>query len=247
MHHGHENFQGEFPLVVCQNSVGGLHPTSVSQHVINIRMKTNMWRAWSSGSTFATSHSKWELLFLLLRHDDKPIGIPQSVWRWSRWSCRVARSDGQLLRTSLRFREPHRWASCGPHPTEEKSIITPRWCRVLLHTPRRLGNKCLLKEVVVDHLDDDDRFFLVKRLVAFFHMVTALSFTNIYLGFSTGNKVHKYYLEYGLWVELGCVLKQTRRMAKSKVVLNYKLEHTNKELGKWLTWGIKALEGFRRG
>jgi hypothetical protein len=24
-----------------------------------------------------------ELLLLLLRHDDKPIGIPQSVWRWS--------------------------------------------------------------------------------------------------------------------------------------------------------------------
>jgi hypothetical protein len=23
------------------------------------------------------------LLLLLLRHDDKPIGIPQSVWRWS--------------------------------------------------------------------------------------------------------------------------------------------------------------------
>jgi hypothetical protein len=24
-----------------------------------------------------------ELLLLLLRRDDKPIGIPQSVWRWS--------------------------------------------------------------------------------------------------------------------------------------------------------------------
>jgi hypothetical protein len=23
------------------------------------------------------------LLLLLLRHDDKPIGIPRSVWRWS--------------------------------------------------------------------------------------------------------------------------------------------------------------------
>jgi hypothetical protein len=47
-------------------------------------------------------------------------------------------------------------------------------------------------------LDDDDPFFLVKRLVAFFHKVAALSHTNIYPGFSTGNKVHKYYLEYGL-------------------------------------------------
>jgi hypothetical protein len=24
-----------------------------------------------------------ELLLLLLRHDDIPLGIPQSVWRWS--------------------------------------------------------------------------------------------------------------------------------------------------------------------
>jgi hypothetical protein len=57
--------------------------------------------------------------------------------------------------------------------------------------------ECLLEEVV-NGLDDDDPFFLVKRLVAFFHMVAALSHTNIYLGFSTGNKVHTYYLKYGL-------------------------------------------------
>jgi hypothetical protein len=24
-----------------------------------------------------------ELLLLLLRHDDKPLGIPRSIWRWS--------------------------------------------------------------------------------------------------------------------------------------------------------------------
>jgi hypothetical protein len=60
--------------------------------------------------------------------------------------------------------------------------------------------KCLLKEVV-DGLDDDDPFFLVKTLVAFFHMVAALSLTNIYLGFSTGNKVHKYY--FGVWTLSG--------------------------------------------
>jgi hypothetical protein len=24
-----------------------------------------------------------ELLLLIIRHDDKPIGIPRSVWRWS--------------------------------------------------------------------------------------------------------------------------------------------------------------------
>jgi hypothetical protein len=49
------------------------------------------------------------------------------VWRWSGWSCRAVRSDGRLLHTSLRFGEPHRRASCGPHPTEEKNIVPPRW------------------------------------------------------------------------------------------------------------------------
>jgi hypothetical protein len=47
--------------------------------------------------------------------------------------------------------------------------------------------ECLLKEVVDDGLDDDDPFFLVKILVVFFHMVPALSHTNKYPGFSTGN------------------------------------------------------------
>jgi hypothetical protein len=58
--------------------------------------------------------------------------------------------------------------------------------------------ECLLEEVVDDGLDDDVPFFLVKILVVFFHMVATLSLTNIYMGFSTGNKAHKYYLEYGL-------------------------------------------------
>jgi hypothetical protein len=37
-----------------------------------------------------------------------------------------------------------------------------------------LETECLLEELVVDGLDDDDPFFLVKRLVVFFHMVVAL-------------------------------------------------------------------------
>jgi hypothetical protein len=57
--------------------------------------------------------------------------------------------------------------------------------------------ECLLEQVVDDGLDDDDPF-LEKRLVVFFHMVAALSHTNINPGFSTSNKAHKYYLEYGL-------------------------------------------------
>jgi hypothetical protein len=34
--------------------------------------------------------------------------------------------------------------------------------------------ECLLKDVIEDGLDDDDPFFLVKRLVVFFHMITLL-------------------------------------------------------------------------
>jgi hypothetical protein len=35
--------------------------------------------------------------------------------------------------------------------------------------------ECLLEDVVNDDLDDDDPFFLVKRLVVFFRMFAALS------------------------------------------------------------------------
>jgi hypothetical protein len=34
--------------------------------------------------------------------------------------------------------------------------------------------ECLLEDVIEYGLDDDDPFFLVKRLVVFFHMITAL-------------------------------------------------------------------------
>ena len=34
--------------------------------------------------------------------------------------------------------------------------------------------ECLLEDVVDDGLDDDELFFLEKRLVVFFHMVAAL-------------------------------------------------------------------------
>jgi hypothetical protein len=36
--------------------------------------------------------------------------------------------------------------------------------------------ECLLEDVVEDGLDDDDPFFLVKRLVVFFHMIATLFF-----------------------------------------------------------------------
>jgi hypothetical protein len=43
-----------------------------------------------------------------------------------------------------------------------------------------------LKNVVEDGLDDDDPFFLVKRLVIFFHMIAAL-FSLLKFRVSTGN------------------------------------------------------------
>jgi hypothetical protein len=36
------------------------------------------------------------------------------------------------------------------------------------------NTECLLKGVVEDGLDDDDPFYLVKRLVVFFDMIAAL-------------------------------------------------------------------------
>jgi hypothetical protein len=61
--------------------------------------------------------------------------------------------------------------------------------------------KCLLEDVVDKGLDDDDSFFLVQRLVVFFHGCSTLSLTNKYPGFSTGNKVHEYY--FGVWTLSG--------------------------------------------
>jgi hypothetical protein len=46
--------------------------------------------------------------------------------------------------------------------------------------------ECLLEDVVEDGLDDDGPFFLVKRLVVFFHMIAAL-FSLIQFQVSTGN------------------------------------------------------------
>jgi hypothetical protein len=46
--------------------------------------------------------------------------------------------------------------------------------------------ECLLKDVVKDGLDDDDPFFLVKKLVVFFHMIAAL-FSPLKFQVATGN------------------------------------------------------------
>jgi hypothetical protein len=61
--------------------------------------------------------------------------------------------------------------------------------------------ECLLEEIVDDGLDDDDPFFLVKRLVVFFHMVAALS-SQIYIrGFQPVTRCTNIILEYGLCVD----------------------------------------------
>jgi hypothetical protein len=46
--------------------------------------------------------------------------------------------------------------------------------------------ECVLEDVVDDGLDDDEPFFLEKRLVVFFHMVAAL-FSPLKLRVATGN------------------------------------------------------------
>jgi hypothetical protein len=46
--------------------------------------------------------------------------------------------------------------------------------------------ECLLEDVIEDGLDDDDPFFLVKRLVVFFHMIAAL-FSPLKFWVATGN------------------------------------------------------------
>jgi hypothetical protein len=49
-----------------------------------------------------------------------------------------------------------------------------------------LETECLLENIAEDDLDDDDPFFLVKRLVVFFHMIATLFFL-IQFRVSTGN------------------------------------------------------------
>jgi hypothetical protein len=98
----------------------------------------------------------------------------------------------------LRFGEPHRRASCGPHATKEKTFLLGGAVSSSM-IRRDSETECLLEEVV-DGLDDDDPFFLVKRLVVFFHGCSTLSHKYI-PGFSTGNKVQQYY--FGVWILSG--------------------------------------------
>jgi hypothetical protein len=98
--------------------------------------------------------------------------------------------------------------------------------------------ECLLEEVVDDGLDDDDPFFLVKRLVVFFPGCSTL-LTNINPGFSTGNKVHQYY--FGVWTLSGirmCFVGRNKRGGWLSLRWFRKLEHTNKESDERLTYAL---------
>jgi hypothetical protein len=46
--------------------------------------------------------------------------------------------------------------------------------------------ECVLEDIIEDGLDDDEPFFLVKRLVVFFHMIIAL-FSPLKFRVATGN------------------------------------------------------------
>jgi hypothetical protein len=121
LHQGYAPWSWEFPrripCGVYRHSVGELLPTSVFrikiQYVESLVVEVDV--------RYKPLLKASELLLLLLHHDDKPIGIPQSVWRWSGWSCRVVRLDGWLLHTSLRFGEPHRLGK--KQNQEENKII----------------------------------------------------------------------------------------------------------------------------
>jgi hypothetical protein len=74
------NFLGEILVGVCRHSVRELHPTSVSrmktQYVDSLVVEVDIrYKPLLKASKL--------LLLLLLHHDDKHLGIPWSVWRWS--------------------------------------------------------------------------------------------------------------------------------------------------------------------
>jgi hypothetical protein len=83
--------------------------------------------------------------------------------------------------------------------------------------------ECLLEHVIEDCLDNDDPFFLVKRLLVSFPHICCTLLYNIIPGFSTGNKAHKIFFE--VWTLSGIRMCFVRRnklemVAMSEVVLD---------------------------
>jgi hypothetical protein len=78
--------------------------------------------------------------------------------------------------------------------------------------------ECLLEDVVEDGFDDDDPFFLVKRLVVFFHMIASLFSLMYFRGFNRYQSTQELFWSMDFVILLGKT--NLGRMAKSKEVLD---------------------------
>jgi hypothetical protein len=99
-----------------------------------------------------------------------------------------------------------------------------------------LETERLLEEVVNDGLDDDDPFFGEKACSSLPRLQHSPS--QIYIrGFQPvqGTPILFWSLDFEWIKDVFCCTKQAGWMAKSKVVPDYKLEHTNKEMDERLT------------
>jgi hypothetical protein len=90
--------------------------------------------------------------------------------------------------------------------------------------------ECLLEDVVDDGLDDDDPFFLVNKLVVFFHMIAAL-FSPLKFRVATGNYALKTYFRMWTLSGLRLWIFLSHQAWEGLLCLQwfwaYKLEHTD--------------------
>jgi hypothetical protein len=98
--------------------------------------KPNELRAWSSKSTFPTSLFSRRESFFSSSFDKmmKPYAEYHRVYGGGadEWVDRRGGTGGSSVRP---------WGSVNLRATEEESVVPPWRCRVLLHAPRRLGNR----------------------------------------------------------------------------------------------------------
>jgi hypothetical protein len=93
---------------------------------------------------------------------------------------RSTRWDGRLLRAPLRFVNLMDVLLVALMPPRTR--VSFLYCGVVSSSILRGDSEteCLLKDVVEDGLDDDDPFFLVKRLEVFFHMIYKIKLNEAY-------------------------------------------------------------------
>jgi hypothetical protein len=102
---------------------------------------------------------------ILHLYDENKLGVSWGIWWWSGWTCWVSMLNRWLLRVPLWF-VPHGQASCTLHASKVQ-CVTPRWCHILFHTSRGLGNRVPPWRVRW-HLDDDDILLPRMMSMAFF-------------------------------------------------------------------------------